>query len=89
VDRYNLVYLIMLLHGVGVLMPWNMFITATAVSFDYTHSNVFNRSFQYFVGYKLGGDETEYGKNFLSYLGICSQMPNLLLNMVNMVVEVK
>uniref|UniRef100_A0A914WLP1 Equilibrative nucleoside transporter 1 n=1 Tax=Plectus sambesii TaxID=2011161 RepID=A0A914WLP1_9BILA len=73
VDRYNLVYGIMLLHGIGVLMPWNMFITAT----------------DYFVNYKLGGNESQYGKNFLSYLGICSQMPNLLLNMVNMVVEVK
>uniref|UniRef100_A0A914RLN0 Uncharacterized protein n=1 Tax=Parascaris equorum TaxID=6256 RepID=A0A914RLN0_PAREQ len=32
-DKYHLVYLIMLLHGVGTLMPWNMFITiAPAVS---------------------------------------------------------
>ncbi|TMS36408.1 hypothetical protein L596_003580 [Steinernema carpocapsae] len=27
VDKYNAVYLIMLLHGIGCLMPWNMFIT--------------------------------------------------------------
>lgn len=31
-DRYNLVYLTFLLHGIGVLMPWNMFITAKSVS---------------------------------------------------------
>lgn len=31
-DKYNLVLLVLLLHGVGVLMPWNMFITAKAVS---------------------------------------------------------
>lgn len=30
-DRYNLVYLTFLLHGIGVLMPWNMFITAKSV----------------------------------------------------------
>lgn len=31
-DRLNIVYLILLLHGVGTLMPWNMFITAKSVS---------------------------------------------------------
>jgi hypothetical protein len=31
-DRWKLVYLTLLLHGVGTLMPWNMFITAKAVS---------------------------------------------------------
>lgn len=32
VDKYNLVYMTFLLHGIGVLMPWNMFITAQSVS---------------------------------------------------------
>ena len=27
-DKYQLVYIIFLLHGIGILMPWNMFITA-------------------------------------------------------------
>lgn len=30
-DKYNLVYLTFLLHGIGVLTPWNMFITADKV----------------------------------------------------------
>ena len=30
--RYNLVYVCMVISGIGTLMPWNMFITATAVS---------------------------------------------------------
>lgn len=30
-DRYKLVYLTFLLHGIGILMPWNMFITANDV----------------------------------------------------------
>jgi hypothetical protein len=30
--RLNLVYFTLLLHGIGTLMPWNMFITAKAVS---------------------------------------------------------
>jgi hypothetical protein len=33
-DYYNLVYLILLLHGIGVLLPWNTFLTiAYDVSF--------------------------------------------------------
>lgn len=30
-DRYNLIFMTLLLHGVGTLMPWNMFITAKDV----------------------------------------------------------
>jgi equilibrative nucleoside transporter 1/2/3 len=26
-DRYNMVYFIVMLHGVGVLLPWNSFLT--------------------------------------------------------------
>lgn len=26
-DSYSLVYLIFLLHGIGVLLPWNVFLT--------------------------------------------------------------
>lgn len=26
-DKYRLVYLILLLHGIGVLLPWNSFLT--------------------------------------------------------------
>lgn len=31
-DRYNIVYFIFILHGIGTLMPWNMFINANDVS---------------------------------------------------------
>ena len=30
-DRFHLVYLTFVIHGIGVLMPWNMFITAKSV----------------------------------------------------------
>src|SRR6218665_1122384 len=30
--RFYIVYLIFVIHGIGVLMPWNMFITANDVS---------------------------------------------------------
>ncbi|MFH4981913.1 hypothetical protein AB6A40_008622 [Gnathostoma spinigerum] len=80
-DRYNIVYYIMLLHGVGTLMPWNMFITIAP---------------SYFVDYKLkevGTDGvligTTYSLNFFSYLGICSQLPNLLTNLANVFIRSK
>ena len=46
-DVFNLacsfcvVYLIMLIQGVGTLLPWNMFITAHAVSTQYFIVHVF------------------------------------------------
>lgn len=33
-DRFNIVYFTLLLHGIGVLMPWNMFITAKSVNIN-------------------------------------------------------
>ena len=36
-----MVYLIMLIQGVGTLLPWNMFITAHAVSTQYFIVHVF------------------------------------------------
>ena len=30
-DRWNLLYLTLVLHGVGTLMPWNIFINAKTV----------------------------------------------------------
>lgn len=47
-DRLNIVYLILLLHGVGTLMPWNMFITAKSVSERYEQwPAVFNEFLHY------------------------------------------
>lgn len=75
-DRYNIVYLIMFLHGMGTLLPWNMFINAKS----------------YFVDYKLSqnytGIETEYAANFMPYLGIAAQGPNFLFNWLNVFVHI-
>ncbi|VDN59072.1 unnamed protein product [Dracunculus medinensis] len=80
-DYYNIVYLITMLHGIGILIPWNMFITIAP---------------SYFVGYKLlitDSDgvkhETKYSLNFFSYIGVCSQLPNLLLSFLNIFVQIK
>ncbi|MFH4974118.1 hypothetical protein AB6A40_000827 [Gnathostoma spinigerum] len=80
-DKYTIIYYAMLLHGMGTLMPWNVFITIVP---------------SYFVGYKLKeitGDgrsvDTPFSLNFLSYLGICSLLPNLLTNLPNILVNLK
>lgn len=31
-DKYKLIFFTLLIHGIGTLMPWNMFITAKSVS---------------------------------------------------------
>lgn len=38
--RFNMVYVILLIHGVGVLMPWNMFINANDVGIHFCHSKL-------------------------------------------------
>jgi equilibrative nucleoside transporter 1/2/3 len=44
---------------------------------------------QYFEDYKLTdrvtGNKTEYAGNFLPYVGFASQIPNLLLNWINII----
>ncbi|XP_077286740.1 equilibrative nucleoside transporter 2 [Arctopsyche grandis] len=76
-DRRNLVYLTLLLHGIGTLTPWNMFITAKA----------------YFVDYKFSPSYTgailPYSDHFVTYLSLCSQLPNVLFNWINIFIEIK
>lgn len=81
-DRCHLVYLILLIHGIGVLMPWNMFINAKS----------------YFVDYKLNetnedGSVDEMTKTyriyFLSCLGFVSQIPNVLSAALNLFCQCK
>ncbi|CAH1957618.1 unnamed protein product [Acanthoscelides obtectus] len=75
-DKFKLVYLTFLIHGIGVLMPWNMFITAM----------------DYFIGYKLSegyiGFTFPYIPNFMQYLTFCSQIPNVAFNWMNIFVQI-
>ncbi|XP_017854250.2 equilibrative nucleoside transporter 1 [Drosophila busckii] len=71
-DKYKLVFLIFIIHGLGTLMPWNMFITAKS----------------YFEEFKLGENntvktETNYRGNFMQNMGFASQIPNVLFNWIN------
>lgn len=75
-DRYKLIFFILVLHGIGTLTPWNMFITAK----------------DYFVNYKLsanytGQDTTTLAANFMPYIGFASQIPNVAFNWMNIFVN--
>lgn len=74
-DRYNLVYITFLIHGIGVLTSWNMFINA----------------FDYFVSFKLSKDYIgfpfEHNGNFMQYLTFCSQIPAILFSWINIFVR--
>uniref|UniRef100_A0A1I8HZM9 Equilibrative nucleoside transporter 1 n=1 Tax=Macrostomum lignano TaxID=282301 RepID=A0A1I8HZM9_9PLAT len=65
-DTLRLVYIAFLLHGVGILLPWNLFINAK----------------EYFENYKLNTNisrEADYRHNFMNYIGLGSQLPNMLM----------
>lgn len=69
-DRYKMVFFIFLIHGVGILMPWNMFITAKS----------------YFEDYKLNTEiskDATYRSEFMFYLGIVSQVSNAVISCIN------
>ncbi|KAH8260087.1 equilibrative nucleoside transporter 1 [Drosophila bipectinata] len=73
-DKYKIVFFIFLLHGLGTLLPWNMFITAKS----------------YFEDFKLGNgtvSDVNYKTNFMQNLGFASQIPNVLFNWLNIFVS--
>lgn len=76
IDKWRLVFLIFMLHGLGTLMPWNMFITAKS----------------YFEEFKLApvdgsNTTTVYASNFMQYIGFASQIPNVIFNWLNIFVN--
>ena len=97
IDKWKIVFFIFILHGLGTLMPWNIFITAKGVCIIF--SNLFNWSYiylanffeKYFTDYKLNPAEnsttTNYSTNFMQYMGFAAQIPNLVFNWLNIFVN--
>uniref|UniRef100_A0AC35GKF3 Uncharacterized protein n=1 Tax=Panagrolaimus sp. PS1159 TaxID=55785 RepID=A0AC35GKF3_9BILA len=73
-DRGNVVLFIIMLHGIGTLIAWNVFITIAPM---------------YYQDLKLkqADPKPAYVANFMNYVCICSQFPNLLVNMIGMFSE--
>ncbi|XP_074640732.1 equilibrative nucleoside transporter 2-like [Tubulanus polymorphus] len=71
-DRYNYVFIIALIEGMGIILPWHLFMSSKA----------------YFIDYKLlPAGNADYRINFLSYAGLASQIPNAILNFLNLFTE--
>ncbi|XP_074640650.1 equilibrative nucleoside transporter 3-like isoform X2 [Tubulanus polymorphus] len=72
-DRFNLVYIIFILQGLALFLPYQLFLTAK----------------EYYANYKLvpsavNATETIYQKNYLAYAGMAGQIPNVVMNIVNL-----
>ncbi|KAH9398180.1 Nucleoside transmembrane transporter [Tyrophagus putrescentiae] len=78
-DRYHFVYITLILHGIGILMPWNMFINANAYFTD--KLTVVDEE----MGQALSN--STYVAYFLSYLGLAAQIPNVLCSLLNVFVQ--
>uniref|UniRef100_A0A0B7AUL4 Equilibrative nucleoside transporter 1 n=3 Tax=Arion vulgaris TaxID=1028688 RepID=A0A0B7AUL4_9EUPU len=78
-DRHNLVYILMMIHGIAVLIPWNMFINAKDYFENYKLDNG-NRSSTTLLDYKT---------NFMSYIGMASQYPCFIMNFINLFIQCK
>lgn len=76
-DRYRLILLTLVLHGLGTLIPWNMFITAKSVSckdFKYFYKSCVNpRLFLFSV---LCGLQTGRGVHGVE-IELCGEFPRL------------
>lgn len=77
-DRYHFVYITLILHGIGILMPWNMFINAN----DY-----FTNKLTVHGAADGISPESTYVGYFLSYLGLAAQIPNVLCSLLNVFVQ--
>jgi equilibrative nucleoside transporter 1/2/3 len=70
-DRYNIVYSILVMLGVGTVLPWNTFLNAN----------------DYYVNYKLSDtptvDMSPYRSNFASFIGMFAAGANLIIQVVN------
>jgi len=84
-DVYKIVFFVLLLHGVGTLMPWNMFINAEDYFRKYklTPSNDTDPN-----SMDISPEQLAKLRNyFLSYLGLAAQIPNVLFNGLNLLVN--
>lgn len=90
IDTYRLVFFILILHGIGTLMPWNMFINAEAYFRNYKLGPLTNSSTIAVGQTSLDISVDELGnlrKNFISYLSLASQVPNVIFNGLNLIIN--
>ena len=86
-DSKNLVLVIMLIHGIGTLLPWNMFITADQYfkdKIDVNHNVTDGTEFRSEI---LISQSLQ--KNFMYYITISSKLPNVITQGINFMIQPK
>lgn len=71
-DKYNIVYMIFLLFGIAILLPWNVFITA-------------ENYFKFKLDTNQSANAT-YNENFTFIVGTIGQTTNVIMNIFNILV---
>ncbi|KAE9548862.1 hypothetical protein FO519_007924 [Halicephalobus sp. NKZ332] len=75
-DKLNFVLLVMMLHGIGTLIAWNVFITIAPL---------------YFIETKLkpatAPNNPGYVENFMNFVCLFSQLPNLTVNAIGLFID--
>ena len=75
VDHFNIVYIVFFLHGIGTLLPWNMFITANEY-FLWQLTPSSSSSAAAAVNVSSVPSSSDYQEDFLSFVGLASKLPN-------------
>jgi equilibrative nucleoside transporter 1/2/3 len=88
-DRFYIVYVIFLLHGIGTLMPWNMFINANDYFVQYKLAPVQDPITPNSTIHLVVQPKSVYQDYFLNVLGFVAQIPNVLLNAINLFCQIK
>lgn len=96
-DKYNIVWLVLFIQGIGILIPWNMFITANSYFTEYklkvNDSQITSNTTAIANNTSLSVQDLEalqdVRKNFLSYVGLAAQLPNLLFALLNMLIKME
>ncbi|KAL5284490.1 ent-3 family protein [Megaselia abdita] len=88
-DRWRLVFFTFILHGLGTLMPWNMFITAKSyfVDFKLNVNGTMDNGYGVEAEATTSFDDINYATNFLAYIGFASQIPNVIFNWLNIFIN--
>lgn len=75
-DRYRLIFLTLVLHGLGTLIPWNMFITAKSVNY-WDSVNFYSLGWYKILLFSvLCGLQTRRGVHWLE-IELCGEFPRL------------
>lgn len=90
--RKNIVLIILIIHGIGTLLPWNMFITADSYFNQKLTINEPIVNGTTITGTTTNGTiykSVPYIKDLMNYITISSKLPNVVIQAVNFLIQPK